>query len=81
MLDILAVLSDESGTELREFLAELWDDLGADEILNRCLRAGIRVDVYVKLNSGQLCHTKRPWGRGDVQRTRFLRCHEQPQGL
>lgn len=49
MLQIFSVFGDESGAKLGELLAELWDDLRADEIFDRAFRALIGVDIYIKL--------------------------------
>ena len=62
VLDVLAVLSNQGRAKLCKFLSELGDEFSADEVFYWCLRVGIRVDVYVKLCSSQLSHTRRPVG-------------------
>jgi hypothetical protein len=48
-LNVLPVLGNEGWAKLCKFFSELWDDFGADQVFNGCLRTGIGVDVYVKL--------------------------------
>lgn len=50
MLDVLAMLGDQGRTKLRELLAHLRNDLGADELLHGLLGGGIRVDVNLELS-------------------------------
>jgi hypothetical protein len=51
VLDILAMLGNQGGTQLCELLPKLWDNLGPDELFNGSLGAGIRVDIYVELGT------------------------------
>lgn len=61
VLDILAMLGNQGGTQLCELLPKLWDNLGPDELFNGSFGAGVRVDIYVEL--GTLVDIqKRPWG-------------------
>lgn len=49
MLEILAVLRNQSRRELEEFGSQLWNKLRSDEVLDWLLLFGIRVDVNVEL--------------------------------
>ena len=49
MLDILAMLSHDGGTELCKALAQLGDNLRSYKILDCLLAAVFRIDIYIKL--------------------------------
>ena len=49
MLKVFAVFLDQSRPQLREFLTELWDDFGSDEVLDWLFQGFVRIDVNVKL--------------------------------
>lgn len=52
MLDILAMLSNQSWQKLWEHLPKLRNNFGANQVLDGGLRSRIRVDGYVKLMYG-----------------------------
>ena len=81
VLDILAMLGNQGWAKFCEFLSKLWEDLGTDEVLHGCLGAGIRVDIYFELRKLVVLGKGDYGRRGDVQHTRFLQYHAQPQGL
>jgi hypothetical protein len=49
VLNILAVLGDQSWPDLAEVFAELWREFLSDEILCRFFLQGRRVDLYFEL--------------------------------
>jgi hypothetical protein len=49
MLDVFAVFRHDSRTKFGKTLAKLWEDLGANQVLNRLFAAVIGVDIYFKL--------------------------------
>lgn len=54
MLDVPAVLGDQSIGEVCEACAELRSKLGADEVLDGLLARGFAVDVYLKLRKADV---------------------------
>jgi hypothetical protein len=51
MLDVLSVLCHDCRAKFGKASPELWQDLGAHQVLDRLLAAVIRVDVYLKLEN------------------------------
>lgn len=60
MLDVLAVLRDEDRRQLEKLLAQLRNDLGANEILDGLLLLRLRVDIDLKLSGMSVVSTRGP---------------------
>ena len=50
VLYVLAMLSDQSWTKFLQVFAQLWYDLGPDELLHWLFAVGVVVDIYLELN-------------------------------
>jgi hypothetical protein len=81
VLDVLAVFSDQSRGELGKLLPQLRNDLGSDEVLDRLLLLGVRVDVNLELCFGLVCTCQPSTDAAEyIPRTRLPPCHGQPPG-
>jgi hypothetical protein len=52
VLNVLAVLGNQGRSELEELLAQLGNELGANQVLHRLLLLAVGVDIDVELGTG-----------------------------